>query len=70
MPRGIVKSFNKVRGFGFITVNGSQDIYFHVTDLRGGIDSLKKGDRVEFSTLTTLKAKEIVRLLEPIGSKK
>jgi len=68
MPRGKVKSFNGFRGYGFIIVDGSQDIYFHVTDLRGGIKTLKKGDKVSFDLVEIQQAKNVVKVLEPILS--
>lgn len=49
--RGIVKSFNAVKGYGFISCeeNLDADIYVHYTQiLMEGKRSLEVGDEVEF----------------------
>ena len=46
MKKGTVKSFNEVKGFGFITEEGAEKDYFvHSTGLA---DKIKDGDIVEF----------------------
>ena len=49
---GTVKFFNEDKGFGFITPDGgAKDVFVHVSALeRGGISSLKEGDKVSFET--------------------
>ena len=47
METGTVKTFNAERGFGFITRPGQDDVFFHVTDVKGR-EQLATGDRVEF----------------------
>ena len=48
MKEGIVKFFNKSKGFGFIKVSGSQeDIFVHESGL---IDDINENDKVKFDT--------------------
>jgi cold shock protein len=47
--QGVVKWFNAEKGFGFIQVEGSKDVFVHHTAIKGsGFRSLDEGDRVEF----------------------
>jgi CspA family cold shock protein len=51
MSRGRVKWFNDQKGFGFIEVAGSKDVFVHHSAITGeGFKSLKEGDEVEFET--------------------
>jgi len=46
---GRVKWFNDQKGYGFIEVDGSQDVFVHHSAIKGeGFKSLKEGDQVEF----------------------
>ena len=48
--QGIVKFFDKARGYGFCKRQGALDVFFHAKSLeRAGIDpSLTAGDKLEF----------------------
>jgi CspA family cold shock protein len=46
MNKGKVKFFDTSRGFGFITQNEGEDLFFHVSELRAG--TANDGDQVEY----------------------
>jgi CspA family cold shock protein len=49
MAQGTVKWFSGDRGYGFIAVEGGQDVFVHVSAITGGSDrSLAEGQQVEF----------------------
>ncbi len=45
MPRGKVKWFDPVKGYGFIEQEGSNDLFVHRNEVQGIIN---EGDLVEF----------------------
>lgn len=49
METGHVKWFNRVKGFGFITQGGGEDIFVHYSQIEGDAhESLAQGDKVRF----------------------
>ncbi len=49
MPTGTVKWFNDKKGFGFISIEGGEDIFVHHTAIESdGFRTLEEGDNVEF----------------------
>ena len=49
MPIGPVKWFNDAKGYGFIELEGSDDVFVHFTAIQGeGYRTLNEGDKVEF----------------------
>ena len=49
MEKGTVKWFNSEKGFGFIEVEGGDDIFVHFSAITGdGFKSLEEGQSVEF----------------------
>ena len=49
MQNGKVKWFNNEKGFGFIEVEGGDDVFVHFTAITGdGFKSLEEGQEVSF----------------------
>jgi cold shock protein len=49
MLQGTVKWFNADKGFGFIEVEGRDDVFVHYSAINGaGFKTLDEGDRVSF----------------------
>jgi cold shock protein len=47
--QGKVKYFDRDRGFGFISRDGGEDVFVHVSNLNGeGAQALTEGQEVEF----------------------
>jgi CspA family cold shock protein len=50
--RGNVKWFNAEKGFGFIQVEGGDDVFVHFSAIEGeGFKSLDEGQEVEFDVV-------------------
>lgn len=52
MKTGIVKWFNSEKGFGFISVQGEDDVFVHFSAIQGdGFKTLEEGQKVEFEVV-------------------
>ena len=52
MKTGVVKWFNSEKGFGFISVEGEDDVFVHFSAIQGeGFKSLEEGQQVEFEVV-------------------
>ncbi|MGR3220103.1 MAG: cold-shock protein [Candidatus Anammoxibacter sp.] len=56
MKKGVVKFFDSIKGFGFITKEDGRDIYVHATGL---IDPIENNDTVEFEVKTQNDGRDI-----------
>ena len=66
MKTGVVKWFNNEKGFGFISVEGGNDVFVHFSAIQGdGYKSLEEGQSVQFDVVEGAKgpqASNVVRL--------
>ncbi|NLM13262.1 MAG: cold-shock protein [Epulopiscium sp.] len=52
MKKGTVKWFNAEKGFGFISVEGEDDVFVHFSAIQGeGFKTLEEGQAVEFDVV-------------------
>jgi CspA family cold shock protein len=59
MAQGTVKWFNVEKGYGFIAVDGGQDVFVHFSNITGtGYRTLEDGQRVEFEIVQGAKGPE------------
>ncbi|MEO0293785.1 MAG: cold shock domain-containing protein [candidate division WOR-3 bacterium] len=58
MPEGRVKWFNPRKNYGFIEVEGGEDVFVHASALGEGVDVLNEGDRVSFDVVEGKKGKK------------
>jgi len=53
MTEGTVKWFNADKGYGFIEVEGEDDVFVHFSEIQGdGFKSLDEGQAVSFEITT------------------
>ncbi len=59
MRQGTIKFFNMTKGFGFITAENGEDIFFHKSNVKntGFRDTLVQGDIVTFEERNEQKGK-------------
>src|SRR3989304_3540311 len=74
MAQGTVKWFNDAKGYGFIQVEGGEDVFVHYSTIQAnGFKSLSEGDRVEFEVtkgpkgLQASNVRKIYRARGPTG---
>ena len=66
MKQGTVKWFNAEKGFGFLSVEGEDDVFVHFSAINAdGYKTLEEGQKVEFDVVDGAKgpqAANVVRL--------
>ncbi|HTK80757.1 MAG TPA: cold shock domain-containing protein [Bacteroidota bacterium] len=65
MTQGTVKFFNPVKGFGFITSDKGEDIFFHKSNVKntGFRDTLLQGDNVQYEEKNEQKGKRAYNIV-------
>lgn len=59
MSNGTVKWFNAEKGYGFITVDGGEDVFVHFSSIvSDGFKTLEEGQRVTFDIEQGQKGKQ------------
>ncbi len=59
MHQGTVKWFNAEKGYGFITVDGGDDVFVHFSAIQGeGFKTLEEGQKVSFDITNGTKGKQ------------
>jgi CspA family cold shock protein len=54
MPTGRVKWFSAQKGYGFIELDGSRDVFVHFSAIQSdGFRTLQEGQQVQFELLET-----------------
>ena len=65
---GTVKWFNDAKGFGFITMEGGEDVFVHFSAIQAkGFRSLAEGSQVEFDVVQGPKGLQAANVM-PVGS--
>lgn len=66
--KGIIKKLEE-KGFGFISLAGQKDIFFHANDCTdGNFKEMKEGDAVSFETAESEKGPRAVNVVLDNGS--
>lgn len=64
MEQGKVKFFNATKGFGFITTETGEDVFFHKSNVKnaGFRGTLDQGDPVQFEVKVEQKGKKAINV--------
>ena len=64
MIRGVVKDYDRLKGFGFITGDDGEDYFVHVSGLREHLKSkgLRGGQKVSFDVDSDIKGDRAVNV--------
>ena len=63
MPTGTVKFFNNEKGYGFLSVEGDEDVFVHYSNIEGdGYRRLDEGQSVEFEVGPGKKGPEALKV--------
>jgi len=60
---GKVKFYNEKKGFGFIEVEGQDDLFFHVSEIQNN-EELSDGDEIRFDVAEGQRGKKAVKVMK------
>ena len=64
MKNGIVKWFNAEKGFGFISVEGEDDVFVHFSAINSdGYKTLEEGQEVQFDVVDGAKGPQAANVM-------
>lgn len=64
MATGTVKWFNDRKGYGFIAIDGGEDVFVHHSAIQGdGFKTLSEGEAVEFEVAPGKKGEQAVNVI-------
>ena len=65
MKTGVVKWFNNEKGFGFISVEGEDDVFVHFSAIQTeGYKSLEEGQKGEFEVVDGAKGPQAANVVK------
>ena len=62
MPSGIIKKKMLDKGFGFISVEGQEDVFFHMSATDGQFEAMPEGQAVTFDIEDNPKGKRAINV--------
>jgi len=65
MKLGTVKWFNAEKGYGFISIEGENDVFVHFSAIQGdGFKTLEEGQKVEFEVVEGTKGPQAANVVK------
>lgn len=65
MKQGTVKWFNNQKGYGFIEVEGENDVFVHYSAIqKEGFKTLEEGQKVEFEVIEGNRGPQAANVIE------